>query len=358
MNTLRTSDFSFEFPESLIAQYPLAARQDSRLLVVDREKHSWQHETFQGFLSSWAHWERKPLLVLNNTLVLPVRFLLCDQKGRSVEILITNPLNKSPYSFLTKPLKKRFVGETFSFPTGDVFEILSLGKENLLAHHGPSSLSDLMTAYGHLPLPPYFKRLDEKLDEDRYQTVYAQTPGSLAAPTAGLHFSQEFLSHLNDVGVESVFLTLHVGLGTFQPVRSNEPCEHNMHKEFFEVPEQVQSQILKARKEKRPIVAVGTTSFRALESFFAYGKKKETNLFVYPKTRDCLYHPAVVDALLTNFHQPQSTLVMLMAALMGYDLWKKVYDDAVESQYRLFSYGDANLIWLRSPQIFSSKKLV
>lgn len=353
MKTLQTSDFAYDLPAAQVAQYPLERREETKLLAVDVEKGIWKHAQFANYLKALA--PLRPLFILNNTLVLPVRFHAKDTQGRKVEVFLLNPLEEGASQALLKPLRKRFVGETLILPSGESFSILSLNPEVRLRFNSERSLSELMESCGVVPLPPYLNREAEALDRQRYQTVYAEIPGSLAAPTAGLHFSEALLDELKEAGAQFAFLTLHIGLGTFQPVRTEVPAHHEMHEEFFYVPEALQQQIEQARWEKRPILAVGTTSFRALESWWRTGNSSgRTNLFVYPEHEQSRYLSTLLDGMLTNFHQPESTLSMLVAALMRYTLWKQVYHDAIQNHYRFFSYGDANFIWFRTPEIFSS----
>ncbi len=337
---MQLSDFHYHLPEELIAQFPLAERGASRLLCLDGNSGRLDDRLFVDLPELLQPGD---LLVFNDTRVIPARMYGHKQSGGKVEILLERLINpcralvqirasKSP-----KPGVKILVGDAVELEVvgrqGDMYEIDSSG----------SDLMDLMQQHGHMPLPPYIKRDDEGLDLERYQTVYAERPGAVAAPTAGLHFDDPMLQRLEDMGIASARVTLHVGAGTFQPVRSENLDEHVMHSEYVEVSEEVCAQVGAARGRGGRIVAIGTTSVRSLEAASAGGELRpfcgDTRLFIRPG-----YRFRSVDAMLTNFHLPESTLLMLVAAFAGYKNTVAAYQHAVAQRYRFFSYGDAMFI--------------
>ncbi len=337
----KISDFDYDLPETLIAQYPLAERSSSRLMVVDPVKQSIAHQQFRDMVDLL---QAGDVLVMNNTKVIPARLYGRKSTGGKLECLIERVLDtkrvlahircsKSP-----KPGSQLVFAETF---TAEV-----LGREDelfMLRFQGDTTVLEQLEQYGHMPLPPYITRSDEDLDLNRYQTVFAQNDGAVAAPTAGLHFDQALLDQLAAKGVQQAFVTLHVGAGTFQPVRVDDLDDHIMHKEYLDVSAATCEIVNRAKAEGRRIVAVGTTSVRCLESAFSQGELRpycgDTQLFIRPG-----YQYQCVDALITNFHLPQSTLLMLVSALAGYDLIRQAYAEAIVQQYRFFSYGDAMFI--------------
>ncbi len=331
---MQTSDFSYILPSELIAQYPAARRTDSRLLVLDQARVLDQHfSDFPRFL------QKNDLLVFNDTRVMAARLFGYKESGGKVEILLERLLpddqalaqiraSKSP-----KPgsrIAVEGIWLTVEGREGDMF-VLSIQETGFAA---------LMAEHGHMPLPPYIRRDDGSFDESRYQTVYAAREGSVAAPTAGLHFDDELLLRLQQHGVDTARVTLHVGAGTFQPVRVENLSDHVMHAEWLQVSQEVCDKITRVRDCGGRVVAVGTTSVRSLESAAAGGSlapyEGDTQLFITPG-----YKFKVVDALLTNFHLPESTLLMLVCAFAGYDQVMAAYRHAVKQQYRFFSYGDA-----------------
>ncbi|WP_456380628.1 tRNA preQ1(34) S-adenosylmethionine ribosyltransferase-isomerase QueA [Thiolapillus sp.] len=331
---MQTSDFSYTLPPELIAQYPAKHRTDSRLLVLDQAGLLDQHfSDFPGFL------QENDLLVFNDTRVMAARLFGHKESGGKVEILLERLLPDDRALAQIRASKSprpggRIVVEgtwlTVEGREGDMF-VLSIQGVGFAA---------LMAEHGHMPLPPYIRRDDESFDESRYQTVYAAREGSVAAPTAGLHFDDELLSQLQQHGVDTARVTLHVGAGTFQPVRVENLSDHAMHAEWLQVSQEVCDKITRARDRGGRVVAVGTTSVRSLESAAANGDlapyEGDTRLFITPG-----YKFKVVDALLTNFHLPESTLLMLVCAFAGYDRVMAAYRHAVEQRYRFFSYGDA-----------------
>ena len=344
---MKTSEFNFDLVESLIAQSPSTERGQSRLMILDREAKSREHRMVSDlplFL------EKGTLVVFNNSKVRKARlFGTSDNTGLKAEFLLLEKLDDFSWKVLVKRSKRKKSGSLYHFDD-EVRAILS-GKppgEFLLRFDRPID-DRWLDRFGHTPLPPYIKRKDTEMDSRRYQTIYAEQTGSAAAPTAGLHFTEELLVELDNAGMEKVFITLHVGLGTFLPVRTENIEDHTMHEEAYFIGEEETEKILKAKKEKRKILAIGTTSLRCLESawkdgFLQPGKfdkcgKYATSIFIYPG-----FKFNVVDHLFTNFHTPKSTLLMLVSAFAGKDLILDAYQEAVKEEYRFFSYGDAMLI--------------
>lgn len=336
---MRTSDFDFHLPEELIAQYPLEQRTASRLLHVSGEQLIDRHFSDICDLLS-----PNDLLVFNNTRVIPARLHGHKESGGKVEVLIERVLDehhvlahvrasKSPKAG-SRLILEDAVHATMLGREGDLFKLKFLGEQSVIA---------LLDAHGHMPLPPYIERADEEDDQQRYQTVYAKHPGAVAAPTAGLHFDESLLNRLLNKGVKSAFVTLHVGAGTFQPVRVENIEDHHMHSEYIDVDAMVIEQIQQTKARGGRVIAVGTTSVRSLESAAMQGELAEfhgdSQIFIYPG-----YEFKVVDAMITNFHLPQSTLLMLVSAFAGYKNIMQAYRHAVEEKYRFFSYGDAMLL--------------
>jgi len=351
---MKTSDFNFELPDELIAQEPSLHRGQSRLMVLDRSikdrKHSFVTELprilcMEKFLSPSGE---KPLLVFNDTKVRKARLLgKNEQTGAQAEFLLLEKTNEE-WKTLVQRAKRRKSKSRYKFydSFGTEIACAEITKEKdefrFLKFDKPVD-DEFLDKYGHIPLPPYIKRNDSASDAQRYQTIYAKETGSAAAPTAGLHFTSEILNDLKEKGIESAFVTLHVGLGTFLPVRSENIEDHKMHEESFTITEQNADLIEKAKAESRKIIAVGTTSLRSLESAFSNeGIKRgwqKTSIFIYPG-----YKFKAVDALFTNFHTPLSTLLMLVSAFAGREFILENYAEAVSEKYRFFSYGDAMLI--------------
>ena len=336
---MKTVDFDFALPEALIAQYPLAERTASRLLHVRGSEFS--DRQFTDILSLLNAGD---LLVFNNTKVIPARLHGEKQSGGKIEVLIERVLDqhralahvrasKSPKPgtllLLESGLQARMLSRQ-----GDLFELEFLHEQGVI---------ELLEKFGHMPLPPYITRDDEQADQQRYQTVYAKHPGAVAAPTAGLHFDEALMSAIEANGVSIAYVTLHVGAGTFQPVRVDDVREHVMHSEYYVLDDTVVQQIKSTRERAGRVIAVGTTSVRCLESAAQNGEiaaqSGDTKIFIYPG-----YQFKVIDALITNFHLPQSTLLMLVSALGGYENMMAAYQHAVAKQYRFFSYGDAMFI--------------
>ena len=348
---MRVTDFSFELPESLIARYPQAERSACRLLSLDGMSGSLSDDVFTDVLDKL---EPGDLLVFNNTRVIPARLFGCKASGGKVEVLVERVLDdrrvlahvrasKSP-----KPGTQLLLGDDESIPATMVARHDALFE---LHFDDGRDVLTILNAAGHMPLPPYIDRPDEESDRELYQTVYSERPGAVAAPTAGLHFDQPLLDALKAKGIEMAFVTLHVGAGTFQPVRVDDIKQHIMHSEYVEVPQDVVDAVLACKARGNKVIAVGTTSVRSLESaaqaiqngllepFFG-----DTCIFIYPG-----YQFKIVDTLITNFHLPESTLIMLVSAFAGYTNTLRAYHRAVEKQYRFFSYGDAMFI-TRNPE--------
>jgi len=338
---MQRSDFHFELPETQIAQHPGDRRGESRMLCVDTASGRLADRNFRDFPSLLNPGD---VLVLNDTRVIPARLHGYKASGGKVEVLverITAPqdvlahvrASKSPHKGTRLHLEGDIVAEVTG-RSGDLFKLRFAGDESVLA---------LLERSGHMPLPPYITRADEHSDRDRYQTVYAARPGAVAAPTAGLHFDEKILQSIRDRGVDVAFITLHVGAGTFQPVRADRLEDHVMHFEHFEVSRETSDLINTARQRGGRVVAVGTTVVRTLESSTQDGAVQpgagETNLFITPG-----YRFRAVDALLTNFHLPESTLLMLVCAFAGYELTLEAYQHAIREGYRFYSYGDAMFI--------------
>ncbi|MGF2168769.1 tRNA preQ1(34) S-adenosylmethionine ribosyltransferase-isomerase QueA [Enterococcus casseliflavus] len=338
---LTTEDFDFDLPEELIAQTPLSDRSSSRLLVVDRETGKFEDKHFYNIIDELAPGDA---LVMNDTRVLPARIYGEKQEtGAHLEILLLNNIEGDTWETLIKPAKRAKVGTKITFGDGRLEAVV----EEELDHGGriirfqyKGIFLEILESLGEMPLPPYIKERLE--DPDRYQTVYAKENGSAAAPTAGLHFTPELLEQIAAKGVKLVYLTLHVGLGTFRPVSVDNIADHEMHSEFYRLTEEAASQLNEVRANGGKIVAVGTTSIRTLETIGTKfdGQIKAdsgwTSIFITPG-----YQFKIVEAFSTNFHLPKSTLVMLVSAFAGRDLTLSAYQHAIDERYRFFSFGDA-----------------
>ena len=328
---LKLSDFDYILPRELIAQDPLKVRDDARLLVVERKSGSIKHYIFRD-LGDFL--KPNDLLVLNDTKVLPCRLKGKRATGGKVEIFLLKRNENKTFEALLKPARLK-LGEKINFNGGKIYaEILS---RNEVAFNTQDT--NEIYGLGAIPLPPYIKREAVSEDSIYYQTVYAREEGAVASPTAGLHFTDGLLKKINENGIDISYITLHVGLGTFKPVKADNITEHKMDKEYFKVSDKVISAIEKSRKASGRVIAVGTTSLRALESFALGRKEGQTDLFIYPG-----FDFKVTDCLLTNFHLPRTTLFMLVCAFCGEELAKKAYREAVNNNYRFYSYGDAMLI--------------
>ena len=345
---MRASDFQFDLPPELIAQYPPASRRESRLLVVEGADGGVQDRRFDELGSLLNPGD---LLVMNNTRVIKARLAGRKQIGGKVELLIERIVDARRVLAHLRASKSPRVGSTLLIDEG--VEVLVRGRRDDLFElefqlESGRTVAALVEEVGRLPLPPYIRREPELLDEERYQTVYAREDGAVAAPTAGLHFDAAMLEELRDAGIGTAFITLQVGAGTFQPLRSDDIDAHVMHSEFVRVSQEVCEQVAETRSRGGRVVAVGTTSVRALESAAAGGElapfEADTRLFIKPG-----YGFRCVDALLTNFHLPESTLLMLVCAFAGFDTVMGAYRHAVAEGYRFFSYGDAMFLTARRP---------
>ena len=348
---MKTRDFHYTLPEQLIAQKPCDIRSQSRLLHYSRTDQSIEHLLFNNIIDLI---EADDLLVFNNTRVIPARIYGYKATGGKVEILIERLNGEFRCLAQIKASKTPKTGSTLTLcaNTDDQqqnktqFEVTVEGREGdmfILTTQGGHSIAGIMEAIGHMPLPPYISREDTVDDYSRYQTVYAESPGAVAAPTAGLHFDENLLEKIKNKGIDTAYVTLHVGAGTFQPVRSELIEQHKMHFEYLEVPQETVDKCQQTRQNGGRVIAVGTTTVRSLEAASQTGRlqafRGETDIFIYPG-----YTFKSIDALITNFHLPESTLLILISAFAGKDEMLRCYAEAVTQQYRFFSYGDAMFI--------------
>lgn len=341
---MKKSDFYYNLPEELIAQTPVTPRDHSRLMVVDRESGAITHRHFYNLCDIL---QKGDLLVMNDSRVLPAR--LYGEKvdnGTFIEFLLLEQKGDKLWEIICRPGKKAKVGTKFSFGDGkllaEVVEVKPDGNR-IVQFSCDGNFYTVLDEIGQMPLPPYItKKLEDK---ERYQTVYSRELGSAAAPTAGLHFTKEMLQALREKGVETAFVTLHVGLGTFRPVKEDDVLQHKMHSEHYHLPQETVDKILQTKQNGGRVIAVGTTSCRTLEAVATEHDGKlvaadgYTDIFIYPG-----YQFKVLDGLVTNFHLPESTLIMLVSALLGYEKTMHAYDVAVKERYRFFSFGDAMCI--------------
>ena len=342
-NNLDVKDFYYDLPQELIAQDPLEDRSSSRLMVLDKITGEVEHRHFKDITE---YLRPGDCLVINNTKVIPARLYgVKEGTEAKIEILLLKRKENDIWETLVKPGKKCKIGTKIVFGegilTGEVVDIVEEGNR-LIQFHYEGIFEEILDRLGQMPLPPYITH--QLQDKNRYQTVYAKYDGSAAAPTAGLHFTPELLQQVRDMGVEIAEVTLHVGLGTFRPVKETDVLKHHMHSEFYKIEQSEADKINKAKKEGHRVIAVGTTSTRTLESAadengFLTEKSGWTEIFIYPG-----YQFKVIDALITNFHLPESTLVMLVSALAGREHVLAAYETAVEEKYRFFSFGDAMFI--------------
>jgi len=343
---MKTSDFFYDLPAQLIAQYPPKHRSDSRLLYIERKQTAFEDLQFTDFPDLL---NPNDILVFNNTRVIPARLFGHKPTGGKVELLIERITSEQNALAHVHASKTPRVGSDIILDTAESGENISFRIEDrddnlfVLSTDAGIKITDILEKYGHMPLPPYIERRDEAQDLERYQTVYARQPGAVAAPTAGLHFDDDILNAIKNKGAQNAYVTLHVGAGTFQPVRAELIKDHAMHSEYLVVPAETVALCKQAREQGGRVIAVGTTAVRSLETAAADGELKpysgETDIFIYPG-----YQFKSVDALLTNFHLPESTLLMLVCAFAGYKTTMQAYKHAVEQAYRFFSYGDAMFI--------------
>ncbi len=352
---MQRSDFYYNLPEELIAQKPLSQRTASRLLVLDGARDTLEDKQFIDVLD---YLQSGDLLVFNDTRVIPARLFGSKASGGKVEVMIERVLDEHNALAHVRASKSPKPGGFLNLD-GDVRVEVTGRQESLfeLRFHDERPLFDILDAVGHMPLPPYIEREDELDDRERYQTVYARNPGAVAAPTAGLHFDQATLAKLSDMGVGQAFVTLHVGAGTFQPVRVDNIADHHMHAEYVQVSADVVERIKATRQRGGRVIAVGTTAVRSLEGVAQANEgvlqpySGETRLFITPGSKF-----NVVDMMVTNFHLPESTLLMLVSAFGGYERVMRAYAYAVEQKYRFFSYGDAMLV-LPQPEALAPRDM-
>ena len=344
---MKKSDFHFDLPPDLIAQTPLASRSASRLLIVDAASERVEDARFIDLADRLRDGD---LLVFNDTRVLPARLFGRKESGGAVEILIERVTGAHEARAQLRVSKKPKPGSSIELSDGSVVRVLARdGEFFVLRFEAKEALETLLARLGRMPLPPYIVRDVEALDAERYQTVYAREAGAVAAPTAGLHFDESLLERLTARGIDFGYVTLHVGAGTFQPIRAERIEDHTMHREWLNVGAELVEKIRRTRARGGRVVAVGTTVVRALESSLRGGEVSpfagETQIFIFPG-----YRIRSVDALVTNFHLPESTLLMLVSAFAGRETILAAYRHAVEQRYRFFSYGDAMLIWPRASE--------
>ena len=340
---MKTSDFYYDLPEELIAQDPLEDRSSSRLLVLDKKTGETEHHVFREIVN---YLDPGDCLVINDTKVIPARLIGAkEETGAKIEVLLLKGGADDVWETLVKPGRKAKPGTRISFGdglhTGEVVDIVDEGNR-LIRFEYEGIFEEILDRLGQMPLPPYITH--QLKDKDRYNTVYAEHPGSAAAPTAGLHFTPELLEKIRDKGVDIAHVTLHVGLGTFRPVKVDDVENHHMHSEFYMIDETAAEKINRAKENGKRVICVGTTSCRTIESAAdENGRLKAcsgwTDIFIYPG-----YQFKILDALITNFHLPESTLVMLVSALAGRDHVLAAYEEAVRERYRFFSFGDAMFI--------------
>ena len=344
---LKTHDFYYDLPEELIAQTPLEQRDSSRLMVLNRETGEIAHKHFYDIID---YLNPGDCLVLNDSRVLPARLMGHRPTGGVVEVLLLRDLGNKQWECLCKPGRKMREGDTVTFGDGELTATVRRVQEDgnrVVEFHYQGIFLEVLERLGKMPLPPYIKA--ELPDQERYQTVYSREVGSAAAPTAGLHFTQELLEKIRNKGVKTAFVTLHVGLGTFRPVKAEEVLDHHMHSELCMMSQQTADILNETKKNGGRIVCVGTTSCRTLESLVNddgsfEAKSRWTDIFIYPG-----YTFKAMDALITNFHLPESTLVMLVSAFAGREKVLNAYNEAVKERYRFFSFGDAMLITYKKP---------
>ena len=340
---MKVSDFKYDLPEELIAQTPIEKRDESRLMVLNREKQSIEHKTFKDIID---YLEPGDVLVRNNTKVIPARLYGKKETGANVEFLLLNNIEGDIWESIVRPGNKLHVGTKVIFGDGlleaEILDVMPGGTRKVRFNY-KGIFNEILDKIGLMPLPPYIH--EELKEKDRYQTVYAKYDGSAAAPTAGLHFTQELLQKIQDKGVKIANVTLHVGIGTFRPVKEETVENHEMHSEHFYIKQEDADMINNAKKEGHRVIAVGTTSCRVLETIsdengFVKATEGDTKIFIYPG-----YKFKILDGLITNFHLPESTLLMLVSALAGREYIMGAYNEAVKEKYRFFSFGDAMAIF-------------
>lgn len=339
---MKVSEFNYRLPEELIAQTPIEKRDESRLMILDKEKQTIEHKTFKDIVD---YLEPGDVLVRNNTKVIPARLYGKKETGANIEFLLLNNLEGDIWECIVRPGNKLHVGTKVIFKEGllkaDILDIMPGGTRKVEFHY-EGIFNEILDQIGIMPLPPYIH--EELKQKDRYQTVYAKYNGSAAAPTAGLHFTEELLEKLQRKGIVIANVTLHVGIGTFRPVKEETVEAHKMHSEHYYIKQEDADKINQAKKDGKRVIAVGTTSCRVLETVadengYIQATEGDTQIFIYPG-----YSFKILNGLITNFHLPQSTLLMLVSALAGKDYMMRAYQEAVKQKYRFFSFGDAMFI--------------
>ncbi len=332
---MELSDFDYDLPKNLIAETPLINREDSRLMMINRVPKNITHHIFKDNINIL---NRNYVLVFNNTKVIPARIRISDKH----EIFLVKKINTKIYECMVYPGKKFKIGKQFEINNQLKGEVIDINNGLRIIKFECNNIKNFINTYGEIPLPPYIKK--KLKDPNRYQTVYNKHEGSVAAPTAGLHFTKNLLNTLKDKGIKTEFITLHVGLGTFQPVKTKNILEHKMHSESFELNQKTVANLNQYKKEGKKIIPVGTTTVRVLESCTQNGllipKSGETDIFIYPG-----YKFKFIDGLITNFHLPKSTLLMLVSAFATQKLIFKAYKEAINKKYRFYSFGDAMIIF-------------
>ena len=341
---LELSDYDYELPKELIAQEPSKTRDSSRLLVVNRETNDICLKNFKEIIN---YLDKGDVLVINETKVIPARFYAKRKDtGAEIEIFLLKEISENTWEVMVKPGRKAKLGMELELPNNATCVLQSVTETGtrIAAFKCDGDLLDYIHENGNMPLPPYIEREVNSNDKDRYQTVFASKPGAVAAPTAGLHFTNELLENIENKGVKIAKIVLHVGIGTFKPIKVNNIKDHKMHEEYYEVSKETADTINKAKSKNSKIIALGTTSVRAIESVadkngVIQAHNGETDIFIYPG-----YKFKVVDKLITNFHLPKSSLMLLVSAFSSVDMIKKAYKKAIDEKYRFFSYGDAMII--------------
>jgi len=342
MSLTKKSSYWYNLPAEFIAQHPKGKRSESRMLVLDKETGKVIHKKFSNIID---HLLSSDILVVNNTKVIPARLFGTKITGAKVEVFLLEQKTENRWECLVKPGRKLQIGAEITFNEELEAKIIEHAEEGsrIVEFYWKGNFWDILEDIGNVPLPPYIRRESTNKDKETYQTVYAQERGSVAAPTAGLHFTKPLMQQIRDKGIEILEVVLHVGLGTFRPVKTDNIKDHTMHSEHCQISREVASKINQAKKEGRRILAVGTTTTRTLESFAKNGHLNSgshwTDIFLYPGKEI-----QIIDGLITNFHMPESTLMMLVSAFAGYENIMDAYKIAVEEKYRFFSYGDAMLI--------------
>ncbi len=337
--SIKLSDFDYHLPKELIAKYPVEPRDACRLMVLNRKDKTVEHKIFRDIKN---YLQEGDLLVLNDTKVIPARLIGKKETGAKIEVFLLRPITETKWEVLIKNIKRLKPGQKVIF-ADDFYAVLleKFEEGKAVVELIGDDINSLIKKYGHIPLPPYIEREDEEKDKDYYQTVFAKKEGAVASPTAGLHFTKELLDELEKKGIQKTFVTLHVGLGTFRPIQTEDITKHKMHEEYYHIPKETIKKIQETREKGKRIIAVGTTVVRTLETYAQTGKTEGfSDIFIYPP-----YKFRMVDALITNFHLPKSTLILLVSAFAGKDFILSAYKEAVEKKYRFFSYGDAMFIY-------------